>query len=134
MARFALEDYAATQAAHMEQPVDLRTLCTVLALCDVLGQLVEFPGGYVAYLRGHRVSLPWFQARDWAAVTGLTVAELTGGPVLYIAETLALQSGIIHVLDTLRRLAGVEAVAGHRDEGTRWWIRECRTSQVGALQ
>jgi len=52
---------------------------------------------------------------------------LCGGPVLYVAEILALQPGV--VLGITRRLAalpGVEALAAHRDSGQRWKVQRLR--------
>ena len=131
MSNIPLERYAATIAAEMHQPVNLEVTTGLLRLCDMLGQLCEFPGGCVAWLRCSRESLPLVEARDWHAVCQLSVRELTEGPVLYVAECLALQRGeIITQLKRLSRLAGVELWAGHRDEGTRWAVRRVRRACV----
>lgn len=125
--RFSPEDYAATIAARMAGPCDLGAVADGLRLAAALHQLWEFPGGCVGFLRAEWHSLPWFEAKDWAAMCALPVHELSGGPVLYVAEILALQAGLVlPVTRALSQLPGVEALAAHRDEGRRWKIQRVR--------
>ena len=120
-------DYAATIAAHMRAGCDLERVTAGLELCAGLRQLWEFPGGCVGFLRAEWHSLPWFAAKDWAAMCALPVHELSGGPVLYVAEILALQPGyVLPVTRALAQLPGVEALAAHRDEGSRWKVQKVR--------
>lgn len=127
MPHFSLPDYAATVAAHMQGPCDAGMVLAALQLSDRAGGFFEIPGGFVATFRCAWESLPLVEAKDLAALAELPIDELTSGPVLVVAETLALLPGVIHrFVRELIRASGVEAVAAYRDEGTRWKVQKVR--------
>lgn len=132
---YPLTRYAATMVAHMRRPIDPHTIVPWLILCATIDGWHEFPGGFVAWFRCGFEHLGACRRKDWSALAVLPHAVLTGGPVLVIAECLALEPGVIHKeLRRLIRESGCAAVAAWRDEGRRWKLQRVRRYELRCQQ
>jgi len=102
---------------------DLEAFMLVIGFCDSLGQLILFETterilGFVGWIRGNLEHLPLFKARQFDAIRALPRQVLTGGSVLFIAETLTLEPGLSgRAARELSRLPGVERICAFVDGG-----------------
>ena len=121
---YPLERYAATMAQAVERPETAQQVLGWLALCVRAGGWLEFPGGFIAWFRcgwEHFEACYW---QDLEALWALPTAELTHGPVVMVANCLALKKGELHTaLQHIRQLPGVEILVAWAERGTRWTMQ-----------
>lgn len=106
-------ELAAMSCGAAMPPALVELEATVIAWCASLGQVIHAPGGFVAWFRVAPEHVDLVAAGDFAAVTALPPALLTGGPVLVIAD--AAGKGLAaRIVMQLCRLPGVEEVIAFR--------------------
>lgn len=95
-----------------------------LEFCAESGTLRIDEGGFIAYFRCRHCDLPIVKRGDIKALRRLPKNVLRGGPVIFVADILAVEHGYVwHTLRGLCRLPGVERLVGYTKN--HWFDRRC---------